>query len=45
MYKVMVLIKRRPGMTMEEFVDYCETRHALLGATKVHNMKATCATT
>lgn len=28
----MVLIKRRPGMSMEEFIDYYESNHAPLAA-------------
>ncbi|MEQ8661552.1 MAG: EthD domain-containing protein [Gammaproteobacteria bacterium] len=39
MFKVMILIKRKPGMSMEEFIDYYETRHAPLGASKVPNLK------
>ena len=39
MYKVIVLIKRRPGLSMEEFIDYYETKHAPLGASKVPNLK------
>jgi hypothetical protein len=31
MLKTLVLLKRRPGMTMEEFVDYYENHHAKLG--------------
>lgn len=38
MFKVMILIKRRPGMSMEEFIDYYETRHAVLGASTLPMM-------
>ena len=31
MLKTLVLLKRRPGMSMEEFVDYYENHHAKLG--------------
>ncbi|MGD9602913.1 MAG: EthD domain-containing protein [Gammaproteobacteria bacterium] len=39
MFKVMILIRRKPGMSMEEFIRYYETSHAPLGASKVPNMK------
>ena len=39
MFKAIVMIKRKPGMSMEDFIDYYETRHAPLGASKVPNMK------
>ena len=39
MFEVMILIRRKPGMSMEEFVRYYETAHAPLGASKVPNMK------
>ena len=39
MFKAMVMIKRRRGMSMEDFINYYETRHAPLGASKVPNMK------
>ena len=39
MFKAIVMIKRKPGMSMEEFIDYYEARHAPLGASKVPNMK------
>jgi hypothetical protein len=32
MLKQVVFLKRRPGMTMEEFIDYYENHHAKLGA-------------
>ncbi|HEX4109990.1 MAG TPA: EthD domain-containing protein [Solirubrobacteraceae bacterium] len=32
MYKVMVLIKRRQGVSTEEFMDYYENHHQRLGA-------------
>jgi hypothetical protein len=31
MLKQVVFLKRRPGMTMEEFIDYYENHHAKLG--------------
>jgi len=31
MVKMIVLLKRRPGMTMTEFIDYYETHHRLIG--------------
>ena len=41
MFKVMVMIKRKRkrGMSMADFIDYYETRHAPLGASKVPNLK------
>ncbi len=39
MFKVMVLIKRKPGMSIEDFIAYYETTHAPLGISKVPNMK------
>ena len=30
MYKQILLLKRRPGMTMEQFIDYYENHHARL---------------
>jgi uncharacterized protein (TIGR02118 family) len=39
MFKVMVMIKRKPGMSMDEFIQYYETKHAPLGASKVPNLK------
>jgi uncharacterized protein (TIGR02118 family) len=39
MYTVMVLIKRKPGMSMEDFIAYYEHRHAPLGLSKVPNLK------
>jgi len=38
MYKVMILIKRRAGMSMEEFIDYYESHHAILGASTLPMM-------
>ena len=35
MFKVMVMIKRKPGMSMADFINYYETRHAPLGASKL----------
>jgi uncharacterized protein (TIGR02118 family) len=29
-YKILLFMKRRPGMSMEAFIDYYETRHAPL---------------
>jgi hypothetical protein len=31
MYKILVFLKRRPGLSMEEFVDYYESSHSKLG--------------
>ena len=31
-HKILILLKRRPGMTVEEFRDYYETRHRPLVA-------------
>ena len=39
MFKVMVMIKRRRGMSMDEFIHYYENNHAPLGASKVPNLK------
>jgi uncharacterized protein (TIGR02118 family) len=39
MFKVMVLIKRKRGMSMEAFIDYYESKHAPLGYSKVPNLK------
>lgn len=33
------MIKRKRGTSMEDFIDYYETRHAPLGASKVPNLK------
>jgi uncharacterized protein (TIGR02118 family) len=38
-FKVMVMIKRKPGMSMEDFIAYYESNHAPLGASKVPNLK------
>jgi uncharacterized protein (TIGR02118 family) len=38
-FKVMVMIKRKPGMKMEDFIAYYENNHAPLGASKVPNLK------
>jgi len=38
MLKVIAFLKRKPGMTMEEFIDHYETKHVPLGmkyATKI----------
>ncbi len=39
MYKAVVLIKKKRGMSMEDFVEYYETKHAPLGLSKVTNLK------
>ena len=39
MFKAMVLIKRKKDMSMEDFIDYYETRHAPLGISKVTNLR------
>ena len=39
MFKVMILIKRKPGMSKKDFIAYYENNHAPLGSSKVHNMK------
>ncbi len=39
MFKVMILIKRKPGMSTEDFIAYYENHHAPLGSSKVPNMK------
>ncbi|MBE0556075.1 MAG: EthD domain-containing protein [Proteobacteria bacterium] len=31
MVKLVTLLKRRPGLSMEEFVDYYETKHSKIG--------------
>ncbi len=31
MFKTITLLKRRPGLSMAEFIDYYETRHRLIG--------------
>jgi hypothetical protein len=31
MVKMIMLLKRRPGMSMAEFIDYYETTHRLIG--------------
>jgi uncharacterized protein (TIGR02118 family) len=38
MFKIMILIKRRPGMSMDEFIDYYENHHAPLGVRVVPGM-------
>ena len=30
MFKVMMMLKRKPGMSMDEFIEYYETEHAPL---------------
>ncbi|MDA0822343.1 MAG: EthD domain-containing protein [Proteobacteria bacterium] len=39
MFKVMILIKRKNGMSVEAFRNYYETKHAPLGASKIPNLK------
>lgn len=39
MLKIMILIKRRADMSMEEFIDYYENHHAPLGLRAIPNMK------
>ena len=39
MFKVVVLIKRRSGMSMEDFMEYYETQHAPLAVSRVPNFK------
>jgi uncharacterized protein (TIGR02118 family) len=39
MFKVIILIKRKIGMSTEDFINYYETKHAPLGISKVPNMK------
>ncbi len=39
MFKVMVMIKRKSGLSMEDFIDYYESMHAPLGFSKVPNLK------
>jgi hypothetical protein len=38
LFKVMILMKRRPGMSMDEFIDYYENNHAKLGIKFAPNM-------
>lgn len=35
MFKVVTLLKRRPGLALDEFIAGYETQHALLGAAKL----------
>ena len=39
MFKAIVLIKKKKGMSMEDFIDYYENKHAPLGISKVPNLK------
>jgi hypothetical protein len=38
-YKILLFMKRRPGMSVEAFRDYYETRHAPLGVKHARGMK------
>jgi hypothetical protein len=38
MFKAVVLIKKKRGMSMEDFINYYENNHAPLGISKVPNM-------
>ncbi|MGM5069125.1 EthD domain-containing protein [Rhodococcus qingshengii] len=38
MFKIMVLLKRRPGLTMDEFIEHYEGHHAQLGIKFAPNM-------
>ena len=40
MFKAMVMIKRKRGMSMQDFINYYETRHAPLGYSKVPDRKS-----
>jgi hypothetical protein len=40
MVKVMALLKKKPGMSMDDFIAYYETRHAKLGETYLANARA-----
>jgi len=39
MFKVMILIKRKNGMSVKDFREYYESTHAPLGASKIPNLK------
>jgi uncharacterized protein (TIGR02118 family) len=39
MFKVIILIKRKNGMSVQAFRDYYESTHAPLGASKIPNLK------
>ncbi len=39
MFKVMIFIKRKPGMSTEDFIHHYENSHAPLGLAKVPNIK------
>ncbi|MGE4429701.1 MAG: EthD domain-containing protein [Sphingobium sp.] len=39
MFKAIVMIKRKPGTSHEDFVKYYEEFHSVLGASKVPNLK------
>lgn len=39
MYKVVILIKRRKGMSMDEFIEYYENRHAPLATPMLLNIR------
>jgi hypothetical protein len=38
MFKAMILVRRKAGTTMQEFMDYYETKHAVLAHEKVPNV-------
>lgn len=38
MFKAVITVKRKSGMSMEDFIDYYETKHAPLGASKLPNL-------
>lgn len=39
MFKVFALLKRRPGMSMEDFMDYYENHHAPLGVKAMKSVR------
>jgi hypothetical protein len=41
MFKILILLKRRPGMSMHDFIDYYESVHSKLGEKhlKGHGMR------
>lgn len=40
MFKIMVLIKRREGMSMADFIDYYESHHSVLAAKHLHHTQS-----